>query len=164
MADFYCYVQNGVIERYNIAKPKAHGNTAFGANVTDEELVALGYFPIVGEPPAYDSATEHLNGPIYTVGDGVVARSYTVVNYEPLVPSSVPMWKARTVLIDAGLLDAVDAFINSIPDTTERKKASAKWDFSSTVRRDDPLLTVLASSLGLTSAQIDTLFITAESL
>lgn len=79
MADFYCYVVNGVIERYNIQKPKAHGNTAFGAGVTDEELSEHGYFPIVGEAPAYDSATQRLEGPVYAVGDGVVTRTYQVV-------------------------------------------------------------------------------------
>lgn len=101
MADFYCYVQNGVIERYNITKPKAHqlpdgSNHVYGTNVTDAELAADGYFPIVGEAPVYDSATQRLEGPVYAVGNGVVTRSYTA-NEIPRVELTEPVWDAIKV-------------------------------------------------------------------
>jgi hypothetical protein len=109
--DFYCYVQNGVIERYNIAKPKAHGNTAFGENATDVELVQHGYFPIVGETPAYDSSTERLEGPVYAVGDGVVTRTYTVV---PIPHSDIiaPVWEKIKAERDRRKAGGVKVVIN----------------------------------------------------
>jgi hypothetical protein len=163
MADFYCYVVNGVIERYNITKPKAHGNTAFGENVTDDELAALGYFPIVGEPPAYDGATERLEGPTYTVGEGVVTRSYTVVPYVPPVPQCVTMRQATQALILAGLDDEVEALLAAMPGV-EGKMARAEWAKSQVVERNRPLVNQMGAALGLTSEQIDQLFVTAASL
>jgi hypothetical protein len=80
------------------------------------------------------------------------------------VPESIAMWQARSVLIDAGLLNAVNAYINGIADPIIQGKARAKFEYSSTMRRDDPLLIAIAPALGLTDAQIDTLFIQAAAL
>lgn len=80
------------------------------------------------------------------------------------IPEAVAMWQARSVLIDAGLLDDVDAYIAAIPDPVLQKKAKAKWEYSNTVQRHDALLAGLASSLGLTEEQIDEMFIAASKL
>ncbi|MFZ6773022.1 hypothetical protein ACO0LB_09950 [Undibacterium sp. SXout7W] len=82
----------------------------------------------------------------------------------PRVPEAIAMWQARTVLIEAGLLDDVNTFLANIPDEVARKKAQAKWEFSNTVRRDDSLLSAVVASMGITNAQLDSLFITAAAL
>ena len=82
----------------------------------------------------------------------------------PKIPESIAMWQARSALIDAGLLDDIDAFLANIPDATERKKAQVKWEFSNTVRRDDPLLAAVVVKMGITNQQLDALFIAAAAL
>ncbi|HEV2612547.1 MAG TPA: hypothetical protein VGU61_19955 [Noviherbaspirillum sp.] len=79
----------------------------------------------------------------------------------PVVPEQVAMWQARDAMIDADLLDDVEAAMAAIPDAKARKKAQQKFEYSNNMRRDDPLLKMLAPSLGLSEAQIDALFIAA---
>jgi hypothetical protein len=83
---------------------------------------------------------------------------------EELVPEQVAMWQARAILIDAGLLDQVNAVLNAINDPVVRAKALAKFEYSNTVRRDDPLLTTVVPALGKTEAEIDAMFIAASKL
>lgn len=82
----------------------------------------------------------------------------------PVVPTSVTRRQARQALLLAGLLDSVDPAIAAIPDTTQRKLAQIEWQDSQDFERHRPLLVSLASALGLTSAQLDQLFITAATL
>jgi phosphoenolpyruvate carboxylase len=82
----------------------------------------------------------------------------------PEVPAQVAMWQARAVLIEDDLLDAVNAVLAAIPDEKTRKLAQAKFEYSSTVRRDDPLLTTVIPQLGKTEAEVDALFIRAAGL
>lgn len=79
------------------------------------------------------------------------------------VPKQVYMRQARTALLNAGLLDAVDSAIASM-NGAAGKKARIEWEFSQVVQRDWPLVNSLAPVLGLTSQQIDQLFIEASSL
>ena len=82
----------------------------------------------------------------------------------PVVPASVTMRQARLALLGAGLLDAVDTAIASIPDETTRRAAQIEWEFSNEVQRDNSFTSLLGAGLGLSSAQIDDLFLTAAQL
>lgn len=82
----------------------------------------------------------------------------------PVVPAAVTMRQARLALLGAGLLDDVDAAIASIPDATTRRAAQIEWEFSNEVQRHNAFTSMLGSGLGLTSAQIDQLFIQAVTL
>ncbi len=81
----------------------------------------------------------------------------------PKVPVSVTMRQARMALLNAGLLNAVNAAIAAIPGASG-DAARIEWEFSSEVQRNRPLLSGLAQALGLSEAQIDQLFITAAML
>ena len=81
----------------------------------------------------------------------------------PYVPAEVSMRQARLALIDAGKLAAVDAAINALPEP-QRSKARVEWEYSGTVRRNQPLVLALAPALGLNAAGLDALFINAETL
>lgn len=82
----------------------------------------------------------------------------------PIVPESVAMWQARAILIEDDLLDDVNDILAAIPDEKSRKLAQAKFEYSSTVRRDDPLVTQVIPQLGETEAEIDNMFIRAAGL
>jgi hypothetical protein len=82
----------------------------------------------------------------------------------PSIPEEVSMWQARAVLIEDDLLDAVNAVLAKIPDERARKLAQAKFEYSSTVRRDDPLVTTIIPQLGKTESEIDAMFVRAFAL
>lgn len=81
----------------------------------------------------------------------------------PPVPAEVTMRQARLALLGAGKLAAVDAAIEALPEP-QRSAARIEWDYSSTVRRSQPLVLALAPALGLSTGQLDALFITAATL
>jgi hypothetical protein len=79
------------------------------------------------------------------------------------VPVSVTMRQARLALHSAGLLSQVEAAIDALPEPP-RTEARIEWDFSSEVFRERDFVKMLGASLGLTSEQMDELFITAATL
>lgn len=81
----------------------------------------------------------------------------------PYVPAEVTMRQARLALLQAGKLAAVDAAINGMSEPA-KTASRIEWEYSGTVKRNQPLVLALAPALGLTSAQLDALFVAAESL
>lgn len=84
--------------------------------------------------------------------------------FPSLVPQVVTMAQARKAIILAGIGEAtVDAAIAAIVDDLERSLALADWGYSGTVRRDSALVASLAPGLDLDDAELDQLFILADS-
>lgn len=71
--------------------------------------------------------------------------------------------QALRALHEAGLLDDVEAAINALPEP-QKTLARIDWDNAQDFRRDFPLLLSLAGAIGLTSAQIDSLFAAAAAI
>ena len=82
----------------------------------------------------------------------------------PPVPAEVTMRQARAVLIVRGLLPQVEAAIDAIPDATQRALARNEWERSTVVQRNRGLVVQMAGALGLSSEQIDALFIAAAAI
>lgn len=76
----------------------------------------------------------------------------------------VTMRQARRALLDAGLLDQVDAAIAAIADATERKQAAIDWEYATQVERLWPWVQTLGVALGLTDDELDALFVQAATL
>ena len=91
--------------------------------------------------------------------------SWVIYDAEPAVvvpvPAEVTMRQAQRALLDAGLLDAVEAAINALPEPP-RRAALIDWTKSSTLRRDSQFVAVLAPGLGLDAAALDVLFVAAS--
>lgn len=85
------------------------------------------------------------------------------VDVVPAVPASVTMRQARLALHGAGLYASVDAAIDAMPEPT-RTVARIEWEYSNDLIRTNPLVAALAPALGLTSEQVDGLFIAASAL
>lgn len=79
------------------------------------------------------------------------------VQQNPDTEVKVTTMQARLALEDAGLLDVIDAYVETLG-----KRASTKWHYSSFIYRSDPLFDTVISSGTLTSQQIDDLFIAAS--
>lgn len=78
---------------------------------------------------------------------------------DPPVPTSIPAWKGKAALREAGLLDAVEAAV-----TTAGGRVQDAWSGASEWSRDSDFLSSLASGLGLTKTQIDAMFRSADSI
>lgn len=77
----------------------------------------------------------------------------------PLVPKVVTMRQARLALLQADLLDDVEAAIAAADQATR-----IEWEYASTVERNNALVASLTAALGWTEAQVDELFIAAAKL
>ncbi len=82
---------------------------------------------------------------------------------EPVPVQTVTMRQCRIALLDAGLLDAVQSSIATMPGT-EGERARIDWEYAQEVRRDWPLISYMAGDLGLTDEQVDALFVTASAI
>lgn len=77
----------------------------------------------------------------------------------PTVPTVVTMRQARLALLAAGKLAAANAAVAAAGEAVQ-----IAWEFSSDVRRDNPLVTSLAQALSLDDAALDALFTQAAAL
>lgn len=76
------------------------------------------------------------------------------------IPDEVTMRQARIALLRYGLLSTIEsAIINGV-----NEEMKIEWEYALTVRRDWPSLVSLTQSMGMTSAQLDELFILASTL
>jgi hypothetical protein len=73
------------------------------------------------------------------------------------------MRQARLALLGAGLLDDVSAAINALP-SPQKEAAQIEWEYSQEVQRHNGFVSQLAPILGLSEAQLDSLFATAKNL
>ena len=80
------------------------------------------------------------------------------------IPRRVTRRQARQALLIAGLLASVQPAIDAITDATERGMMQIWWDDSLDFDRSNSALITMATSLGLDSAAIDSLFVTAATL
>lgn len=136
------------------------------AGPNQEFMQENGCMPVV-DFLAYDSSTQKLvQVPPYI--DGAIVVTVAVVDLDEAeiraqtVPASVTMASARIILLRAGITDAaVRAQIAAIEDVLTREEALIQWDYEQRVRRDSPLVAMLAAALGLTEGQVDDMFIAA---
>lgn len=75
----------------------------------------------------------------------------------------VTMRQARLALLESGKLDLVAPAIDQLSEPG-RTKARIEWEFAQDVRKDWPLIQVLAPSIGLDAAALTSLFNRAATL
>ena len=75
----------------------------------------------------------------------------------------VTMRQARLALLESGKLDLVAPAIDQLSEP-DRTKARIEWEFAQDVRKDWPLIQVLAPSIGLDAAALTALFNRAATL
>lgn len=80
-----------------------------------------------------------------------------------IIPNEIANWRARAVLEIAGLLPTVDAAIAALNGDAGIVARSA-WNSGAPLARNGPTVLALSSALGLSSAQVDAMFLQAESL
>jgi len=108
---------------------------------------------------AIDQCTELIEGSGLNLSQAEIDAARAVMN----VPERVTMRQARLALLGAGLLSSVNAAIDSLPEPA-KSAALIEWEYSSEVWRNRPFVQQLGGALGLSSAQLDALFIQAATL
>ena len=78
----------------------------------------------------------------------------------PAIPQQVPMWAVRTVLQNDGLFDQADALVKASTDNALKNV----WEYGNFADRNSNAIATLSAALGLTSAQVDQMFIDANNL
>ena len=78
----------------------------------------------------------------------------------PAIPQQVPMWAVRTVLQSDGLFDQAQALIEASTDNALKNV----WEYGNFADRNSAAIATLATALGLTSEQVDQMFIDANNL
>ena len=74
------------------------------------------------------------------------------------VPNTITPLQAKLQLLELGLLDEVDTLV-----ATDRK-VQLYWEYALTIERNNEVLLLMANTLGLTSEQLDDMFIQASKL
>ena len=78
----------------------------------------------------------------------------------PPIPQQVPMWAVRTVLQNDNLFDQAQTAITSSTDNALKNV----WEYGNFADRNSKAIASLAVTLNLTDAQVDQMFIDANSL
>jgi len=86
-----------------------------------------------------------------------------IVEEIPQVPKSLTMMQARLVINKAGLLPAVAAFIEALPEPT-KTEVTLVWEYAASVEREHPLVQLLAKEFKLTEEALDQLFLEGSKL
>jgi len=94
---------------------------------------------------------------LVTLDDFLPAHAAAI--YAKTVPDEVPMTAACEALINAGLHETIDAYINTLTAIDKNW-----WDRSAVINRSFPLVAQVQTQLNLTDQQMDQLFIAAETI
>ena len=80
-----------------------------------------------------------------------------------IVPQRITARQAQLALLNAGLLDDVEAIIEALPANV-RSQVRIEWDRATHVERGSTVTQMVATALGLTGTQVDDLFVAAAGL
>lgn len=80
-----------------------------------------------------------------------------------VIPTEVSMRQARLALFQQGKLSLIQPLIDAMTDP-QKTATQISWDYATEVHRDDDLVKALSAQLGLTDADLDTLFTLASTL
>lgn len=93
-----------------------------------------------------------------------INRQWVIVDLpKPPVPDEIPLWAFRAILRINNLKENVETIIDSLPEPT-RSLAIEQYEYGNYIVRSHPLVVSLGEQLGLTSDDIDNLFINAKQL
>jgi len=79
------------------------------------------------------------------------------------IPGLIPNWALRAQLQIMGLFDSVQTMIDNLTGT-EKIVAVQQWEYGNQVERYHPFVIQIGTELGLTSEQLDQIFIDANKL
>jgi hypothetical protein len=103
----------------------------------------------------------HIAHPDY-VWDGATLSEYVppVQPPEPeYIPTQISMRQARLILLQYGLLDTVSGIVAGLPQNYQ-----IEWEYAQYAERSNPLIGMVATAAGMTTEQIDAMFLAGSQL
>lgn len=83
--------------------------------------------------------------------------------HTPETPDEITPRQMRLELLSRGITsDQVVALINTNPDAVARNAALIEWEYSTSIKREHPLVDGLAVALGLAPGDVDAMFVAAK--
>lgn len=136
-----------------------------GYKLVDENENILGTWGgLWGQCPGVPNPITCPNGDIVYAPDvNVIYNGVKLIPWMmdgPPVPQQVPMWAVRTVLQNDNLFDQAETAINASADNALKNV----WEYGNFADRNSKSIASLAAILNLTDAQVDQMFIDANSL
>ena len=121
------------------------------------------------------TAVTQTSGPIQGVGIVEIPSMVDIIGYtynhvtgeflqpppSPVIPQSVTAFQAKAALLQADLLDDVEAMMT---DPATPRIVKLAWSEALTFERQSPTVVAMGSALGLDDAALDALFVTASGI
>jgi hypothetical protein len=125
----------------------------FGAAVGDDmETHAERIITLCGDDPA---------AVLQPLIDGTAGNYLERPEPSARVPLEIQNWRAKAVLSQMGLIPAIEAAINGLPEP-QRGVVLTAWNGDAKLARRGETVLAFSQSLGLTAKQVDDLFVAAE--
>lgn len=129
---------------------------------TDSDGIVQHITPDRSPPPGKGLIPRVWSAPAVALGWRWSDLTQGFVPPEP-VPQSVSMRQARLALLAVGLEDDVEEMMGGLVGL-EGRAAQIEWEYATEIRRNSPMLAMLAPMLGLTPDDLDNLFRKAAAL
>jgi hypothetical protein len=164
---------------YNLNTQQREGPIREGRYLVDgqpgvlpDHLVELEITRLPNPPYNYDTETLAYRSYADLVNfkwiEEAYARRLTEKEIEQRTPSPPDLCtprQLRIALIKTGIsLAIIQSFIDNIQDPIEKEIAIAEWEYALEIHRQHPLVSMIASNLNLTEAQIGDIFTLASTL
>ncbi|WP_246806861.1 hypothetical protein [Ensifer sp. ENS04] len=123
----------------------------------------FGWVPFTAAP----ADPEEHGRQLFSIASEGVVGPYTPPSIEAIRGAMAPLTarQLRLGLVDSGFsLTQVSAVIDALPAGPDKEKAQIEWEYATTFNRTHPLIATVGAALGLTEAQIDTMWSAALNL
>lgn len=128
----------------------------------DEQLSSVGVYRVVyDEDPVPEG--KMLDGWTYKIEGHVANASPLYIDEVVVIPENVSRAQGKAALLAAGMLDAVEGYINTL-EGGDKTLALLAFNETNEWRRDSPFLNQAATVLGVTQEQMDELFLEASKI
>lgn len=164
---------------YNLNTQKREGEIRQGRYLVDGQPGVLPDFLVELEiekrpNPIYDNSTQTLEYrsfvdlPNFKWIEESYVRDLTqqeIDQRQPQLPDICTPRQLRIALIQNGIsLSLIEAQIDGISDPAQKEIARAEWEYALEIKKQHPLVSMIASSLNLTQKQVDDIFVLAVTL
>ena len=164
---------------YNLNTQQREGEIREGRYLVDGQPGALPDFLVELEiekraDPAYDSATQTLENRAFADLSNFkwIEETYVrdlsqqeIDQRLPQPPDTCTPRQLRIALIQTGISPSIiDAQIDGISDPVQKEISRAEWEYALEIKKEHPLVGMIATSLNLTEQQVTDIFILAVTL
>ena len=131
-------------------------------------IIGAGFYKIKPENST-EAKNENYIKPMYntdndTIYDGATQEEIAEIE-KAKVPKEVKNMKFRLAMIKSGIsINVISQAIEQMEQSLQKEQIQTLWDFVDYFERDDKTLVAMAVKFGITTEQLDNLFILSDTL